>query len=304
MKIYRSLTDKALKVQPRSVAIGIFDGVHLGHQKILKNARIHARQKKISFCVVTFDPHPEKILNPSGRSPKILMALEHRLNLLKSFGVDEVLVIPFNLRMAKISHTDFLDKILIRRLGMKSLSVGEDFRFGKKAMGDIAYLKQTSKRDNFCFFAAKHVLFRKSAISSTRIRREIEAGHLKDASQMLGRPVSVSGTVVRGHGRGKAIGFPTANLNPHHETLPPAGVYSAYGFVGGRRLKGVVHIGERPTFSERDESLEIHFLNFHRNIYGQTVELFFVKRLRGIQKFKSPEALKTAIQSDITQAQF
>ncbi len=302
MKIYRSLTDKDLKTKPRSVAIGIFDGVHLGHQKILKEALTVARKKKISLCVVTFDPHPEKILNSKGQSPKILMSLEHRLSLLKSFGVDEALVIPFNLRIAKITHVDFLEKILIGRLGMRALSVGEDFCFGKKAMGDIAYLAQRSEELGFSFFAAKHVLFLKAAISSTRIRREIEAGHLEEASKMLGRAVSVSGTVIRGHGRGKAIGFPTANLNPHHETLPPAGVYAAFGIVGRHRLKGVVHIGKRPTFGESDPSLEAHFLQFHSAIYGKTVELFFVKLLRPTRRFSSAKTLKIAIQGDIHRA--
>jgi riboflavin kinase/FMN adenylyltransferase len=302
MKIYRSLMDKALKTKPRSIAIGIFDGVHLGHQKILKSALTEARKRKIGLCVVTFDPHPEKILNPRGRSPKILMSLDHRLSLLKSFGVDEVLVIPFNAEIANITHDDFLIKILIGRLGMRSLSVGQDFRFGKKAMGDIAYLKQRSKELSYGFFAAKPVLFRRHAISSTRIRQEIEAGHLVDASKMLGRAVSVSGTVVRGHGRGEALGFPTANLNPHHETLPPAGVYAAFGFVGRHKLKGVVHIGKRPTFGESDPSLEAHFLQFHRTIYGKTVELIFVKLLRTTRRFSSANALKMAIQRDISRA--
>ncbi len=302
MKIYRSLTDKHLKTKPRSIAIGIFDGVHLGHQKILKNALTEARNKKISLCVVTFDPHPEKILNPKGESPKILMSLEHRLSLLMGLGVNEVLVIPFNRRFAKITHTDFLNKILISRLGMRSLSVGEDFCFGKKAMGDMAYLKQMSSELGFSFFAAKHVQFRGSAISSTRIRREIEAGHLPDASKMLGRAVSVSGTVIRGYGRGKAIGFPTANLNPHHETLPPAGVYAAFGCVGRHKLKGVVHIGKRPTFGENDPSLEAHFMQFHQTIYGKTVELFFVKFLRPTRRFSSGKMLKIAIQRDISRA--
>ncbi len=302
MKIYRSLTDKALKAKPRSLAIGIFDGVHLGHQRILKDALTQARKNKLSFCVVTFDPHPEKVLNPKDGAPKILMSLEHRLSLLKSFGVQEVVVIPFTMRTAQISHDDFLYTLLIGRLGMRSLSVGEDFRFGKKAMGDIHYLRKRAREAGFRFHASKHVLYQKSTISSTRIRREIEAGNLKKASNMLGRPVSVSGTVVRGHGRGRSIGFPTANLNPHHETLPPPGVYAAYGFVGDKKLKGVVHIGERPTFEEKDPSLEVHFLKFHRNIYGKTVELFFVKRLRGIHKFGSQTELKKAIQKDISQA--
>lgn len=302
MKIYRSLTDKALKVKPRSLAIGIFDGVHLGHQKILKDALMQARQKKLSFCVVTFDPHPEKVLNPKAGSPKILMSLEHRLNLLKSLGVQEVLVIPFDLQMAQISHDDFLRSILIKRLGMRSLSVGEDFRFGKKAMGDTHYLQQQAREMGFRFYAARHVLYQKSAISSTRIRREIESGNLKKAAKMLGRPVSVSGTVVRGHGRGRSIGFPTANLNPHHETLPPPGVYSAFGIAGHNKLKGVVHIGTRPTFGESDASVEAHFLQFHRTIYKKTVELFFLKRVREIRRFSSSDELRKAIQTDILQA--
>lgn len=301
MKIYRGLADKTLKSAPRAVAVGIFDGVHKGHRRILARAIGEARRLGGRAMVVTFDPHPNKILRREA-DPPIILSLEHRLRLFESLGIDEALVIRFDKKFAGMSHKDFLLKSLLARLGMRSLSVGYDFRFGKKGVGDTAYLRQASLEEGFSLSVAPALKRQGEIISSTRIRHLIEAGKLKQASRMLGRPVSVYGTVVKGRGRGKKVGFPTANLNPHHETLPPNGVYAAWGDLGGHPLQGVIHIGQRPTFGDRQKSLEVHFLNFHRDIYGRDVELIFVSKLRDTNRFRSSGDLAKAIASDIRKA--
>ena len=182
---------------------------------------------------------------------------------------------------------------------MRSLSVGHDFRFGYRAGGDAAFLAKEAKSRLFHFSQTRPLKIKSQVISSTRIRELIEKGQLALAAKMLGRPVSVYGTVIHGRGRGKAVGFPTANLNPHHEALPPPGVYAAHGFLDKKKLKAVIHIGERPTFKDKEKSLEAHFLGFHRDIYGRDIELIFVKRLRSIKKFEHPVALASAIRRDI-----
>lgn len=297
MKVYSGFNDKQLRRKARCVAIGVFDGVHRGHQKILRGLLSDARRYHASPIVVTFEPHPNKILKHAVEQP-ILMSLAHRLRFFEKIGVKEALVIRFNKKFSTITREKFLKKILIEKLGMKALSVGKDFRFGFHGSGDADFLKQESMRSKFKLTLVQPLKYQKEIISSTRIRRLIERGLLNKAQKMLGRPVSVYGTVVHGRGRGKSIGFPTANLNPHHETLPPNGVYAAWGFLDGRRLKGVIHIGKRPTFHDKEKSLEVHFFDFHRDIYGKELELVFAARLRGIRKFKSPKALVAAIRQD------
>ncbi len=303
MIVYRGFQDKRLKIRPRALAIGIFDGVHRGHQLILKKAFSSAKKIRAISMVITFDPHPQKVLSPKHQNPKILMSLDHRLRFFSSLGIQETLVVPFNRKFANISHEDFLNVLLLKKLGMKSLSVGRDFRFGRKAAGDSRYLTQQSKKNGFRLFLSPVLFFRTQAISSTRIRHLIENGDLKQATKMLGRPVSVSGTVVHGRGRGHSVGFPTANLNLHHETLPPEGVYAAVGYLGKRLLRGMVHIGPRPTFKDKERSLEVHFLNFHRNIYGSEIELIFLAKIRPIRSFDNPQKLAKQIKMDIQRAE-
>lgn len=304
MKVYRGLKDESLHRRPRVLAIGIFDGVHRGHQMILKKAVSAARKLKVPAMVVTFDPHPQKVLAPHLAAPKIVMSLAHRLRLFATLGITETLIIPFDRRLATLERETFLMRILIGHLGMTALSVGDDFRFGRGAKGDGAYLSQESKQKDFALYLSKPVRHARRVVSSTEVRRLIEKGRLSTAATLLGRPVSLYGDVVHGRGRGqKKVGFATANLNPHHETLPPPGVYAAYGFLNERRFKSVVHIGARPTFGDREKSVEAHFLNYHGSLYGREVELLFLGRLRGIRRFASQEALARQIRRDILQAE-
>ena len=302
MKIYSNLKDPALKKRPRAIAIGIFDGVHRGHEAILKKALHAAKKMKMAGMVLTFEPHPQEILHPGKKAPKFLMSLEHRLRFFSELGISEALVIRFTKKIARITHEDFLNKLLIKKLGMKALSVGDDFRFGRFAAGDKDYLKKEARSHGFKLFLTKPLKNRGVVVSSTRIRQLIEKGDLSRAAQMLGRPVSVYGTVIHGRGRGRSVGFRTANLDPHHETLPPPGVYAARGIVGKKKLKSVVHIGERPTFKDKEKSVEVHFLDFHGDLYGKEIELFFLGWLRGVRKFSSAKQLAGQIALDIRRA--
>ncbi len=300
MIIYKGLSDKRLSPKKRSVAVGVFDGVHRGHEKILKKLLSEARRNLTLSTIVTFDPHPDKILNPGKTGRLILMSLPHRLKFFSDMGVDEVVVVRFNRAFAKITREVFIGKLL--SLGMSSLSVGYDFRFGYKGEGDAEYLSTRAKENGFRLSVVSALKEKSSIISSTQIRKKIEAGDLSGARRMLGRPVSVYGTVIRGRGRGRKIGYPTANLNPHHETLPPDGVYAAWGRLGGKTLKGVIHIGRRPTFADTEKSLEVHFLHFHRDIYGKDIELIFAAKIRKTRRFASPQALRKAIEKDARRA--
>lgn len=303
MKVYIGFHDKRLKRKRRSIAIGIFDGVHKGHQRILKSVMASvAKHPGVSTMAVTFDPHPSTVLMPRRHHPTILMSLEHRMRFFERMGLSETLVIPFDKRCSRIPAGVFLEKLLLEKLGMEFLAVGGDFRFGHKARGDAAFLARESGRLGFALSLVRPQKDGARVISSTRIRRAIESGRLRTARRMLGRPVSVYGTVEHGHKRGRSLGFPTANLNPHHETLPPCGVYAAWGYLDARKLRGIIHIGARPTFREKNKSLEVHFLDFHEDIYGRELELMFVSKIRPIHRFRTVRALTEAIHRDARKA--
>jgi riboflavin kinase / FMN adenylyltransferase len=302
MKIYDGFSDKRLKKKERSVAIGIFDGVHRAHRRILERVVREARKSGAVPAVVTFDPHPQKVLSGDRKNPPILMSLEHRLRVIASLGVREAIVVKFDRKFAGTPRERFLEDLLVGRAGMRFLGVGHDFRFGKGAQGTVGYLRARSKALGFRIFECKPLKQRGHVISSTAIRRRIEQGRLKEAATMLGRPVSLYGTVIRGHGRGRKIGFPTANLDPHHETLPPEGVYAARGDAASKRIRGVVHIGKRPTFGEKEPSVEVHVFDWKKPLYGREIELFFIRKLRPVRRFAGSSELVRAIRTDIRRA--
>ena len=301
MKVYKGFSDKGIKKYKRSIAIGIFDGVHRAHAKILRRALRDAKKLRARSTFVTFHPHPQKVLSGNRKNTPILMSLEHRLRTIAALGFDEALVVPFTRAFSRMSAERFLC-LLSEKMGMCSLAVGHDFRFGRRAEGDTGFLRQRAGRLGYRLHVCAPVRHAGRVISSTAIRALIEKGRLKEAAALLGRPVSVYGTVVHGLGRGHHIGFPTANLDPHHETLPPEAVYAVRGLLGRERLKGVLHIGRRPTFGEKEKTVEVHFLDLRRRLYGREIELFFVRKLRPIRRFSGPESLSKAIRRDIRAA--
>ena len=278
---------------PAVITIGIFDGVHKGHQAILKKAIKEAKIARLKSVVITFDPHPVKILSPGAKIP-FLMSLEHRIRLIKKMGADDCLVMRFTKEFSKLSPKDFIKRVLINKLNLKALVTGGNFLFGFKEKGDIGMLKRLSRAYGFKFYSVAPLKIGGDFISSTMIRRLIEKGDLKSASKMLGRPVTILGTVVKGKRLGRKIGFPTANIDPHHESIPPSGVYSVNVALDKKFYRGILNISGRKI-------IEVHIFNFKKDIYGRDIEVIFKQKIRDEKKFNSLEGLKKQIQLDILQ---
>jgi len=279
-----------------AAAIGIFDGVHRGHQKILKKLAKEASRNNTKSLLITFDPHPRNILK--SKIP-LLISLKHRLTLIKDFGIDSLRVIRFTRKLSRLSGEEFITKILMCRFKIDIFVLGENFRFGHKGRGTAELLKKYG----FKVFEIKTLKSKGRSISSTRIRQKIERGDLRNASLMLGRPVTVLGTVVKGRRVGRRLGFPTANIDPHHEAIPPSGVYSVDAKISSRIYKAILNIGTRPTFGKNiDPTIELHIFNFKKSIYNKDVEIIFKRKIRDERRFKSVEALRKQIQSDIYKA--
>lgn len=282
-----------------AATIGIFDGVHRGHRKIFRRLVKEAKKKNAKTLALTFYPHPRKILNHASNVP-LLTSLEHRLKLIKDGGVDYVRVIKFTKSLSSLKPDRFIKDVLINRFNVKVLVVGKNFLFGHSKRGDFKLLKKMSGKYGFQLFGVKTAKIKNIPISSTKIRDAIEKGDLKLASLMLGRPVAVFGTVVKGRRVGRKLGFPTANIDPHHEAIPPSGVYAVDLKINKRFYSGILNIGFRPTFGRYIEpTIELHIFDFKKNIYRKDIEIIFKRKIRNEKKFLSAEALRKQIQKDI-----
>jgi len=305
MKTYHGLKNIPRSLKGAVVTIGVFDGVHKGHQRILQAAVKAARRKRVKSVVVTFEPHPMRVLAPQKETP-FLTTVAHRLKIIGEFGVDACVVLRFDKKFASLSAEGFAQRVLASKIGACKVVVGENFLFGRQ-QANVARLAELGERFGFCVRRIKLLKHRGHLISSSRIRKEIEAGRIRSAAAMLKRPVSVFGTVVRGDARGRVLGFKTANINPHHEAIPPSGVYAVLGRFGGRRYKGVLNIGRRPTFygprgEDKEPLIEAHIFGFNKNIYGRDLEVQFVRKLRMEKKFLDQEKLRRQIRNDAKKA--
>lgn len=279
---------------PTAVTIGIFDGVHKGHQLIIKRLIKEAKKAFLKSIVVTFYPHPVKVLNPDAKIP-FLISLEHRIKLIKKMGAGYCLIVRFTKAFSELSPEDFVKKILVDKLNIKVLVVGENFLFGAREKGNLRSLKALGKKYDFKVRAVKPLKMEGDFVSSTRIRRLIEKGDLKQAKNLLGRPVTILGTVVKGRSIGRKIGFPTANIDPHHESIPPSGVYSVDASINKKLYHAILNISTRKI-------IEVHIFKFNRNIYGRDIEVIFKHKIRGEKRFKSLQALQEQIKLDILKA--
>ncbi len=286
------------------VSIGVFDGVHLGHRSILETNVRTARALDAVPTVVTFRRHPKLVL--LGRAPRTLTTLEHRIELFARTGIEHTLALQFDEALRELSAADFIEEIAVRGLGVRRFVLGFDSKFGHNRQGTPEYVQSLGYEVD----VVPKVLVRGRPVSSTAIREAVELGDLEGASAMLGRPVSVFGRVVRGASRGRRIGFPTANLDLHHELHPPTGVYACRARIlraGGppQAFDGVANIGFRPTVELETSALpmvEVHLLDFDGDLYGERLELEFVQRLRGEERFESMEALAAQIARDVAKA--
>ena len=303
MRILRSIPELAEIPGPLVLAIGVFDGVHLGHQAVIGTAVQDARAASGTAVVVTFDPHPAKILRPQ-ESKRLLTATEHKIALIRALGVSHLLVLTFDRAFAATAPEDFVRQLARAAQPLREICVGQKWSFGKNRVGNLALLQKLGSELSFDVVGVEPVESEGVVVSSTAIRRAIEAGDFATATKMLGREYTILGTVESGQQLGRSIGFPTANLSAHSEQFPPNGVYVAEALLEGKSLRGVINIGVRPTLESETPArlLELHLFDFDRDIYGSDIEVRFLRYLRPEQKFENLAALRAQIARDVEAA--
>ena len=300
MQIIHDLTEANLE-RETVLTIGAFDGLHLGHQDLLKRLVRRARLTSRLSAVLTFDRPPRAVLAPESNTV-CLTSLEDKLTLFQQWGVDVLVILPFTPELASTTAHDFLQG-LVQRLRMSELWVGWDFALGRGREGDVPALKKLGQELGYEVHVLAPVQEGDVVVSSTQIRNLLSAGRVREAAEMLGRYHQIKGRVVPGIGRGRELGFPTANLKLESLCiLPPTGVYAAYAYVCSARYAAAINIGLRPTFGEGEPTLEAHLLDFEGDLYGQQMVVQFVDRLRDERRFPDADALRVQIARDIARA--
>ncbi len=283
------------------VTIGVFDGVHRGHQAIIGEAVARAHAANVPSVVLTFDPHPSEVVRP-GSHPSVLTSPNHKAELIEAIGADVLCVLEFTLEFSRLTPAEFAHLVLVEHLHAVAVVVGENFRFGHRAAGDVAELARVGELFGFAAAGVPLVRDGETTISSTYVRACVDAGDVAAAARALGRPHRVEGVVVRGDGRGRTLGYPTANLRTApHAAVPADGVYAGWLVVGKERLPAAVSIGTNPTFAGRERRVEAYVLDFSGDLYGDEVALDFVEALRAADTmaFDSVEALVAQIGRDV-----
>ena len=303
MRILHSIAELANLPGPVFLAIGVFDGVHLGHQAVIRRALDGAAAANGTAVVVTFDPHPARVLRPE-QAPRLLTATKHKAQILASMGVTHLLVIPFTLEFAATPPVDFVRALHTACKPLREICVGHTWAFGKKRAGNLELLRQMGDELGFEEVGIEAVEEEGEIVSSTLLRATIEAGDLAKAARLLGREFTILGTVVKGDQLGRTIGFPTANLSVHNELFPPNGVYAAEALHNGQKLPGVVNIGIRPTIQNAsgERVMEMHLFDFSGDLYDTDLEVTLRHFLRPEQKFNGLDALKAQIACDAADA--
>ena len=301
MRIVRGLPPVPPDARPSAVALGVFDGVHIGHRAILGTAVTHGREAGMPAVACTFDPHPMEVLQP-GRAPLAITTLDERLALIEGCGLDAAVVLPFTQELAAMEPEAFVKDVLVTRLGARAVVVGFNHRFGRGARGDVAMLRSLGEQLGFRTHIAEPLMVEGVAVSSTEIRAALQRGDLDAAARLLGRPYTLLGSIGHGAGRGRTLGFPTANLVPARPVLVAPGVYACMAEAAGQKERAVVNVGVRPTFGEASLAVEAYLLDFSGDIYGQTMILTFVSRIRDERRFPSVDALTAQIRADAEEA--
>ncbi|MBA1339084.1 MAG: riboflavin kinase / FMN adenylyltransferase [Pelagibacterales bacterium] len=300
MKVYNNLNIK--KIHKRSVvAIGNFDGIHTGHQKVLKQAKQKAKKNKLPFGLITFEPIPTMYFNPKIKNHRI-NSIEQKKNQLKKLKLDFLIIIRFDKLFSSLSANQFIKKIIFKKVNCKFLFVSKNFKFGKKRNGNINTLKKYEDVYKFKTIITSPLKKNKKIISSTIIRNKISLGKIKDANEFLGRTWCVSGLVIKGKRRGRKIGFPTCNIKMNSYILPKLGVYSVIIKTNQFTKKGIANLGFRPTFNEQNLLLEVNIFGINKNLYNKVININFIKFIRPEKKFKDLLELKKQIKIDINQA--
>ena len=286
------------------VTIGIFDGVHLGHQKILKRLIEAANEIDGQALLLSFFPHPRVVLNPDAEDLRLINTLDEKISLLDKLGLQNMIIHPFDIGFSNITSEEFIEKILIEKLLVKKVVIGYDHHFGKDRTGGFPQLLKYAKAHNFVVEEIPAQDIKDIHISSTKIRNALQIGDVALANKYLGHNYSLRGEVVRGNSDGKKLGFPTANIkiNETFKLIPANGVYVGFVNMNKENYKCMINIGNRPTFKNADWAIEVHLLDFDGDLYGQNLEIEFITKLRNERKFDSPEILSAQLKEDKKQA--
>ncbi|HMJ07550.1 MAG TPA: bifunctional riboflavin kinase/FAD synthetase [Pyrinomonadaceae bacterium] len=297
MKIFHG-TENANILRPTVLTLGVFDGLHLGHQEIMKTVVRRARDVRAVPTAITFDPHPRAVLFPES-APPLLQTLDQRLANFEVLGIEQAIVIPFTREFAGQNAEEFLRSVVHDRLHAREVYLGKGFAFGKDRGGNIDLLRRMSEELGFFADEVPEVCLRGKRISSSKIRKQLAAGRVNLTRRMLGRPYGVEGVIIRGNRRGHTIGFPTANLKPHNRVVPKFGVYATATLLDGEWRRSITNIGVRPTFEhEAEPSIETYLFDFDGDLYGDVLRVRFLHRIRDERKFNGIDELKAQIQKD------
>ena len=297
MKIFHG-TENAKILRPTVLTLGVFDGLHLGHQRIMQTVVERARETKSVPTAITFDPHPRAVLFPEN-TPPLLQTLDQRLAAFEVLGIEQAIVIAFNEGFANQNAENFLSEVIHDRLQSKEVYSGKGFAFGKNRGGNIELLRKMSQELGFFADEVGEVSLRGRRISSSKIRELLADGRVNRARAMLGRPYGIEGQIIRGDRRGRTIGFPTANLKPKNRVIPKYGVYATAILIEGVWRKAITNVGVRPTFKNDSEpSIETYIFDFKGDLYGDVLRVRFLHRIRDERKFSGIEEIKTQIQKD------
>jgi riboflavin kinase/FMN adenylyltransferase len=302
MAIISDLKKLSHPLQNPVLTIGNFDGVHKGHLALFDMVKERARSIDGQSVLMTFDPHPIKVIKP-GNGPRLITLTAQKLELIENADIDVVFCIPFTREFAAISAHDFVEEILVDRIGVREIVVGYDYTFGHNREGNIRFLERTGKYFGFIVHVVEPVYVGDKLVSSTSIRKLVQEGNLSEARELLGRDYQICGTVVRGKNRGgRLLGFPTANLELIDELIPKPGVYAVHVMIGAQTLPGVTNIGFNPTFGKGPFSVETHILDFDGDLLGKKISVRFIDRLRDERPFGSIKDLADQIGKDIIRA--
>lgn len=301
MEVFTGIDKISRDLKNPAVTIGNFDGVHRGHQALFQRVKYWAKELNGQSVVITFSPHPIEVLFPA-KALSFITSHEQKLELIASCGIDATIVVPFSREFSHISAREFVEDILVDKLGIKAIVVGYDYRFGHSREGDIDFLRQMGAEHGFSVDTVSGVRMNDTVVSSTVIRQRIIQGNIREANEFLGRPFEVSGTVITGKKRGAGLGFPTANIWMPRQASPRTGVYVVEAVIEGKTYGGAANLGYNPTFGDSDFCLEVHIFDFNRNIYGKPITVRFLDRLRDEKRFSGPDELIEQIRKDVLEA--
>jgi riboflavin kinase/FMN adenylyltransferase len=299
MKVIYGIGKVEKTIKNAVLAIGVFDGLHLGHQKLIKAAAERAKLLGGPVIVMTFSPHPVQVLQPDNYLP-FIVSLSHRFQLLERSGVTICIVVRFTKRFSQLTAQQFIKRYLVNHIRPKEVFVGEDFRFGQKRQGTISYFQDAGCQYGFTVNPVSPVRSGGKKIGSSRIRYLIAQGKLRVAERFLGRPISVMGKVVKGDGRGRVLGFPTANIRTQNELILPVGVYAVQAHFHGQTFKGMANVGYRPSFKKKNSpvGIEVHVFDFKKNLYGKEIVVEFTQKIRNEKVFCSKDQMSAQLRRD------